>query len=343
MCWVSACAPVGRERSRSVEPHRHIHLENRTTATLFTTSPIQPIPGPSSLYLLQTSHILNFSMLTAPAAVDITFDDDSWGLPPLKLAYNRAVSVGNSWGVTSIGRGFNWAAEEEEGSNRLSNAQGDSILDDSSLTTQSFITPRSPGYAFATPTSSGTLYPSTILTPSTQPIQTKTSRITADPLSLSPTQSPSLLSRPLTPSSTSLHISHINAPPRPVRSPTSPRPRRRSSQQRVSLIAGRLSIAPIEPPSPPPVAPQKLIRSGSTASLLSLDTSTRPPTPSAPIVTQTSNERSISEFVIKGEIGRGAYGLVKKAREMKADGRLGVSDVVICQPYLIMTLDSLRS
>jgi protein-serine/threonine kinase len=276
-------------------------------------------------------------MLTAPAALDITFDDDSWGVPPVKLAYNRTVSVGNSWGVTSIGRGFNWGAEEEEESNGLSDAQGDSKLVDSSLNTESFVTQRSPGYTFATPASSGTLYP-TILTPSTPlSIQTKTSRITSDPLTLSPTQSPSIPSRPLTPSSSSLHISHISAPPRPVRSPTSPRPRRRSSQQRVSLIAGRLSIAPIEPPSPPPVAPQKLIRSGSTASLLSLDTSTRPPTPSASIVTQTSSERSISEFVIQGEIGRGAYGLVKKAREMKADGRLGVSDVMICRPYLNMT------
>ena len=283
-------------------------------------------------------------MLTAPAAADITFDDDSWGVPPVKLAYNRAVSVGNSWGVTSIGRGFNWAAEEEEESNEHSNAQGDSILAEPFLNTESFVTQRSPSYTFATSTSSGTLYPTAILTPSTPlPVQIKASRITSDPLTLSPTQSPSLPSRPLTPSSSSLHISHINAPPRPVRSPTSPRPRRRSSQQRVSLIAGRISIAHIEPPSPPPVAPQKLIRSGSTASLLSLDTSTRPPTPSASIITQTSSERSISEFVIQGEIGRGAYGLVKKAREMKADGKLGVSDVVICQPYLNMTLDSLRS
>lgn len=283
-------------------------------------------------------------MLTASAAVDITFDDDSWGAPPVKLAYNRAVSVGNSWGVTSIGRGFNWAAEEEEEPNGLSNAQGEAKLDDSSLTTQSFIRPRSPAYAFATPANLGTLYPTTILTPSTPlPIQTQKPRFTSDPLCLSPPQSPSVSSRPLTPSSSSLYFSNINAPPRPVRSPTSPRPRRRSSQQRVSLIAGRLSIAPIEPPSPPPVAPQKLIRSGSTASLLSLDTSTRPPTPSSSIITQTSNERSISEFVIQGEIGRGAYGLVKKAREMKADGRLGVSDVILCLPCLIKTLDSLRS
>ncbi|KAI9508760.1 kinase-like protein [Russula earlei] len=259
-------------------------------------------------------------MLTAPATVDITFDDDSWGAPPVKPHYNRAVSVGNSWQVTSIGRGFNWDAEEEE----PTDSQAEPKLDDTSQPTQSFIRPRSPAYAvaFTTSTNSSPLYPS-ILTPATPlSIQTQTPRFTTDPISLSPTQSPSFSSRPLTPSNSSLHSPNINAS-RLVRTPTAPRPRRRSSQQRVSLIAGRLSIAPIEPPSPPPVAPQKLIRSGSTASLLSLDTSTRPPTPSSSIITQTSSERSISEFVIQGEIGRGAYGLVKKAREMKADGKLG--------------------
>jgi protein-serine/threonine kinase len=266
-------------------------------------------------------------MLTAPAAVDIAFDDDTWGASPVKLAYNRAVSVANSWGVTSIGRGFNWASEEEEGLNRLSDAQADPKLDDTPLPTQSFIRPRSPAYAvaFSASSNSGTLYPASILTPSTLGSPKPTSRFTSDPLTLSPTQSPSLSSRPLTPTSPSFNSPNINAPSRPVRTPTTPRPRRRSSQQRVSLIAGRLSIAPIEPPSPPPVAPQKLIRSGSTPSLLSLDTSTRPPTPTSSIVAQTSSERSISEFVIQGEIGRGAYGLVKKAREMKPDGKLGVS------------------
>ena len=284
-------------------------------------------------------------MLTAPKAVDITFDDDSWGAPPVKLALNRTVSVGNSWGVTSFGRGFNWAAEDEQESNGLSDTQGDPKLDDSSLPTQNFVHPQSPTYAvsFATTADPSTLYPTTILTPSTLPIQTQASRYTSDPLSLSPTQSPSLSSRPLTPSSPLLHFSSLNAPPRPVRSPTTPRPRRRSSQQRVSLIAGRLSIAPIEPPSPPPLAPQKLIRSGSTASLLSLDTSTCPPAPSSSIIAQTSNERSISEFVIQGEIGRGAYGLVKRAREMKADGKLGVSGVMLSRLCLNSTLDSLRS
>jgi protein-serine/threonine kinase len=278
-------------------------------------------------------------MLTAPAAVDITFDDDSWGAPPAKFAFNRSVSVGNSWGVTSIGRGFNWATEGEEVEieKASSDIQDEDKLDDSSFSTRNFIRPRSPAFtvAFSGSTNSGALYSSTPL-----PIQTQSPRFTTDPLSHSPTQSPSVSSRPLTPSSSSLYFSNTSAPP-PTRSPTTPRPRRRSSQQRVSLIAGRLSIAPIEPPSPPPVAPQKLIRSGSTASLLSLDPSSRPPTPSSSIIAQSSNDRNISEFIIQGEIGRGAYGLVKKAREIQADGKPGVSAVMLYQPCGNETFDSL--
>lgn len=281
-------------------------------------------------------------MLTAPAAVDINFDDDSWGAHP---SFNRSVSVGNSWGVTSIGRGFNWATEGEEVEIEKApyDVQDEDKLDDSSFSPQSFVRPRSPAFtvAFSRSTNSGALYAATVVTPSAPlPIQTQSPRFTTDPLSHSPTQSPSVSSRPLTPSRSALFFPSTSAP-RPTRSPTAPRPRRRSSQQRVSLIAGRLSIAPIEPPSPPPVAPQKLIRSGSTASLLSLDPGSRPPTPSSSIIAQSSNERNISEFIVQGEIGRGAYGLVKKAREIQADGKPGVSAVMLYQPCGNETLDSL--
>ncbi|KAL1951995.1 hypothetical protein VTO73DRAFT_1144 [Trametes versicolor] len=97
--------------------------------------------------------------------------------------------------------------------------------------------------------------------------------------------------------------------------------RRRSSQQRVSLIAGRVSIAPIEPPSPLPSGPQRLVRTNSAASYLSVASSAGPPTPDEK--THALGERSISEFVVEREIGRGAYGLVKRAREMMEDGTMG--------------------
>jgi len=107
------------------------------------------------------------------------------------------------------------------------------------------------------------------------------------------------------------------------RSPSLPqRPRRRSSQQRVSLIAGRVSIATVEPSSP--VMPPSLLRAGSNSSLLSLASSTRAPSPAPPEQAQPFlGGRDISEFVVEGEIGRGAYGLVKRAREIGADGSLG--------------------
>jgi hypothetical protein len=39
-------------------------------------------------------------------------------------------------------------------------------------------------------------------------------------------------------------------------------------------------------------------------------------------------ERNISEFAIEKEIGRGAYGLVKLAREIQAQGTLGVRYII---------------
>ena len=91
-------------------------------------------------------------------------------------------------------------------------------------------------------------------------------------------------------------------------SPSTPRPRRRSSQQRVSLIAGRVSIAPLESPV--------LHRADSASSFLSV-ASTRPPSP-----TKSSflGDHSISDYEIEADIGRGAYGLVKRAREIGKDG-----------------------
>ena len=105
--------------------------------------------------------------------------------------------------------------------------------------------------------------------------------------------------------------------------PSSPRPRRRSSQQRVSLIAGRVSIAPIDP-AESLLPTQGLRRTASSGSTLSTAVSTRAPSPCSD---QQSflGERNISEFVIEGEIGRGAYGLVKRAREKRDDGAAGVS------------------
>lgn len=266
--------------------------------------------------------------LTAPLHVPRSFDDhdDDWATPDRSGLY-RAASVGNSWGVTSIGRGFDWRKREERDENQPPNDNfwGESAessnpeLDRHHLGNHNLVEPKrsphsSPAMSTHIPAS---FKASLVISPAVS--------ISSEPLSLSPTQSPAS-SRPITP------ISPVGSQesPRPTlsrshtssRSSSHPRPRRRSSQQRISLIAGRLSIAVIEPPSPPPQH-NHLIRSSSAASLLSLASSAGAPTPDYEKA-EFLSDRSISEFVVEKEIGRGAYGLVKRAREMQLDGSLGV-------------------
>lgn len=290
-------------------------------------------------------------MLAAPS-VDLTFDNDDDWMPPNSSSPRlyRAASVGNSWGVTSIGRGFQWTnrAQEEE-------SESDREKDDLTASDALGTTKERPGLLRATRppwlTTSTSAVPrsaapngvsliSTSLTPpsplpSSSP---RTASYIAGPLTRSPVQSrPSsprpLSSRPSSRPTSPLPLSPMAASASSLRSPLSsspssprstqfPRMRRRSSQQRVSLVAGRVSIAPVEPPSPYPTGPQKLVRTNSAASYLSVASSTGPPTPGEK--PRSVADRSIAEFVIEREIGRGAYGLVKRAREMMDDGSLGV-------------------
>lgn len=83
----------------------------------------------------------------------------------------------------------------------------------------------------------------------------------------------------------------------------------------------------IEPPSPPPIQARspafkgiRIPRFGSTSSFVSVQSVATPPGESRD---SYLGERSIDEFVIEEEIGRGAYGLVKRAREIQEDGSLG--------------------
>ena len=78
----------------------------------------------------------------------------------------------------------------------------------------------------------------------------------------------------------------------------------------------------IEPPADQALLAPTLKRFGSQSSFLSSVSSTE----ATPATERDSflGEKHISEFVIQGEIGRGAYGLVKRAREMNVDGTMGV-------------------
>lgn len=271
-------------------------------------------------------------MLSTATTVDLTFDDDDWVAPPAVPKLYRAASVGNSWGVTSFGRGFNWKHEKNDEENIEERDQESRHLNFEAQVPQTAPATHSKSYSpwSSGPSSSRTSSPvsSSILSAFT-PIRTQdpyTADYVSGPLSRSPVQSRSSSPRPMSPATLSANHSPLlrsQSSPRLDSDPHKPRSRRRSSHQRVSLIAGRVSIVPSRPSSPPPTTPQKLVRANSAASFLSVASSTGPPTPGED-KTPNVGERSISEFVIEDEIGRGAYGLVKRAREMNLDGSLGV-------------------
>lgn len=318
-------------------------LRTCTKPVSLTTATPRSSSAPPSTRLLKnttttTKSLLN-GMLAGPV-VDVTFDEDDWVAPSNPGKLYRAASVGNSWGVTSIGRGFDWNNTDDSkiSSSSIHQTQDSRLSPDAQVASKDILGP-SLKSRFTRPNP-----PATLRTSTAPPAIFQTLPISSSPKdgffsgisSRSPVQSrpssPRLLSRPTSPhlpaskdaavSSNRLPLSRTPTSPR---SPQTPRPRRRSSQQRVSLIAGRVSIVQVEPPSPPPLGPQKLVRANSAASFLSQASSAGPPTPDTEYPANPE-ERSISEFVIEKEIGRGAYGLVKRAREMKEDGSLGVRD-----------------
>lgn len=299
-------------------------------------------------------------MLSAAATVDLTFDDDDWVPPKANAKLYRAASVGNSWGVTSFGRGFDWKRrddgdEDEDNLKSHKDIRQAQLTTDPSSTTSHISTIPSPSHVKnhavwgstssasrnSSATSSSVVFP---MTPMTAPAVQSHGSFISGPFSRSPVQSRCSSPSALSPANLPPSLIALNRPSM-SRSPSSPRldhaeaprSRRRSSHQRVSLIAGRLSIVPSRPPSPPPTAPQKLVRASSAASFLSVASSTGPPTPGID-KTPGATERSISEFVVEDEIGRGAYGLVKRAREMNIDGTLGVRGVYISLLNIRLTL-----
>ncbi|KAK0208291.1 kinase-like domain-containing protein [Desarmillaria ectypa] len=312
--------PRGREMG---SPGVSLHRKSQSRPRLSS------VPPPRRFLLRLFSHtkriktnIFSLSMLSAPPQLDLAFDSEEW-TPQLPPRLYRAASVG-SWGVTSIGRGFDWD-QNEDTSESIFSQKGSPQSKIDNLPQKEVL--RQPVYEPSLPradeTSTGRKTPNGIASDSAKvmrlvanvtptPPSILTSTISTEPLVYSRSSSP-LLST--TPGSSKVTIT--------PRSPIAPRPRRRSSQQRVSLIAGRVSIAPIEPPSPPPILPKSLNRADSTSSLLSVASSTRAPSPVRSSEESFLGERTISEFHIEGEIGRGAYGLVKRAREILDHGSLG--------------------
>jgi protein-serine/threonine kinase len=239
--------------------------------------------------------------LAYPTQVDLASDDEwmPWpgGRPPL---HSRSTSI-TSYGVTVIGRGNRGderASEEPEdyhgrvqggGSASTTNPEASSVPRSFDSDRLHRPTPSRPPSSFLSVSRRN----STMMAP---PPPSRPSVLTGfgGPLTQSPTPSP-VISRPASPSlSRTPLLNGYNRSPQISRPGTPSRSRRRSSQQRVSLIAGRLALLPNEPPAKPD-APQRLVRSGSTRSFLSVAASVGPPTPSGE--EDFSLGKSLSEYV----------------------------------------------
>ncbi|KAF7320285.1 hypothetical protein MKEN_00813200 [Mycena kentingensis (nom. inval.)] len=264
----------------------------------FKIRPITPLNHSQSA----PPHSARRTMLTAAS---LSHDDD-WPSQP-RIYRPASLSHHSSYGVTTIGRGFAWDANGDD--------DDQDVLDIPERTARPL---KSNGLFFDGADFDCDEHRKLSSAPprvsTSQIISPPPPSVTGEPFTHSPAHT-----RPSSPFTTPT----IPARTPPLsRSPTMPpRPRRRSSQQRVSLIAGRVSIATIEPPEP--VLPLGLLRATSTSSLLSLAASTRAPSPAPSDKQSFLGGRDISEFVVEDEIGRGAYGLVKRAREMRSDGSLG--------------------
>jgi protein-serine/threonine kinase len=278
--------------------------------------------------------------LAAPV-YDLTFGevDEEWTWP-VKPPLPRASTSGSyGYGVTVIGKGFEWEpkADKDESEDTWPSSSApkepSSSPSNTRTPTQAFlelsdtrsVTPISRPVPLRSHTTAGHIprRATPLLSPMTM-IAQPSARRAAPVFTTSPVSSP-MSSRPGSPASLAAHRTqspYVRSPN--ISRPTTPRIRRRSSQQRVSLIAGRLSLLPISDPPPRPDVPQRLVRSGSAKSFLSVASSVGPPTPNE-LRDEYLSGRTLSEFVIEREIGRGAYGLVKRAREMQEDGTMGVS------------------
>ncbi|KAF9270264.1 kinase-like protein [Marasmius fiardii PR-910] len=257
---------------------------------------------------------------------DLAFDNnEDWKSPSLAPRMYRAASVG-SWGVTSFGRGFDWEGHEDSGSHKLkaSSQRQESTSSPKEREPVSPVDNKPLFYKLPTNIDSSISRKSPASFPSVSPSFPSKVMHVDTKVAPAPVGSESFYMSPTQSRSPSPAVStNTNRPPL-SRSPSTPRPRRRSSQQRVSLIAGRVSIAPLDSPT---IVPPNLVRVGSTSSLLSTAASTRAPSPSNDEQSFLGSKR-ISDFHIEGEIGRGAYGLVKRGREIKPDGSLGPPVVI---------------
>ncbi|KZW02691.1 kinase-like protein [Exidia glandulosa HHB12029] len=293
-------------------PESHTHSRSISSPPSLSS----PCPSPDHHARRRDSELTD-SPVPPPARA--MADDE--GVVKMATAAPRPVSL--TYGISAVGRGFDWKWNDRE-TPREESPEPVSVQEVTS-----------PSWSLG--------YSGSVLSPrpqsATPPVVTPPPTEADEPAKIEPlTDSPPALhDEPVPfPSSADGADDQPSHPPSQRGSrPSSPRPRRRDSQKRISLVAGRLSMISFQPPpSPPPQVPQTLLsprlnRFGSNSSALSI-VSTAPPKSTDGSGSSTSSTgdtfrggRSIDDFVIDGEAGRGAYGVVKRARERLPDGSLG--------------------
>ncbi|KDN43506.1 hypothetical protein RSAG8_06095, partial [Rhizoctonia solani AG-8 WAC10335] len=298
---------------------------------------------------------------TAETKVDGVLDEDLViAIHPTRLS--RASSVGNSYGITGIGRGFDWRWGDEkirdESEQPTPPANLKNGLPTESQTNLVVIppTPEAPHL----PQRSSSMFtkapsqPTTLglslngltnsFTPPAGPRSAGLQRGfsysgASTPAEFSPFHSPQVRSPNLSPSSSyAILPPTLGSPQLSASRLNSPRVTRSRSNQsrRVSVVSGRqipvarMPSPPPDPsPAPPPLTP-RLARLNSTTSFISIASTaaTAPPSPGSDGHNHYLGGRSIDNFMILGEAGRGAYGMVKRAREFKVDGSLGPNVII---------------
>lgn len=290
-------------------------------------------------------------------------DDVIIAIHPTRLT--RASSTGNNYGITGIGRGFDWKWEDESDDDEDDDEKPE-IRDSSDQPTppandRNGLQPDKANFIIIPPTPEAPRQPQRASTMFVKtPVQTATLGLSLNgvtpappppgprsaglqrtfsysgsstPAEFSPFHSPKVRSPNLSPSASSHNLPGLSSPQLGCNRNPSRVSRSRSNQsRRVSVVSGRqvpvarMPSPPPDPsPAPPPLTP-RLARLNSTTSFISIASTaaTAPPSPGSDGHAHYLGGRSIENFMILGEAGRGAYGMVKRAREFKVDGSLGV-------------------
>ncbi|KAF8337410.1 uncharacterized protein EI90DRAFT_3118860 [Cantharellus anzutake] len=348
--------PMPRALGLSLTPPRISRLLSPGAALVSTVLRKDLTQSPVSSHLgLRLGQKRSGSSLSSTSEADAD-------LKPLENSRSSSV-VGLSWGIRGVGKGFDssWAPDESsEGTDEEDeyNMHLDPDREDADqklrLNTHlnSFTAFTDRDTLLTTDDNTPAVFDEPLaLVPHATDLSAPSPRSSLQPIVIpSPASFPNSISDPKPPiRSQTLPQAFLNSSPNSrtqsrsssISHPTSPRTRlrRRSSQKRISLVAGRIvPIPPLERPiydpstgKAPPVSRFPTVSIAEPPSSKTPDDGDVVESPEE--IRQKFSDgpqgpRTVDDFRIEDEAGRGAYGLVKRCREVYEDGSLG--------PLLIM-------